>query len=85
MNIEAYKTRTVPELFPDSVELDCVKEPDSGTLKLASLNSTYQTDTNNEGMRFFVENVLAKINPRRMNFLSRRTKMTLSEMFTITD
>ena len=34
---------------------------------------------------FFIENILSKINPKYSNFSTNKTRVSLSEMFTVTD
>lgn len=86
MLVDAFQNRQVPVGFPDSVRVYYTVTEGTETRKFQGISNQYRRDAkNNKAMQFFVENVLARINPKKSNFQALRTKLKLSEIYTITD
>ena len=75
----------VPNDFPKNVKINVSLSKETNVLKFQNLHPEYRKFTDNKEFLFFVENILAKINPKYSNFEENKTKIVISQIFTITD
>ena len=80
-----YKNDSVPIEFPSTIKINASLNRETGILKFKNLHSKYQKFTDNKEFSFFIENILAKVNPKYSNFTMNKTRLFLSKMFTVTD
>ena len=61
---EAYRRQEVPSTFPSSVEVQYEVETGTNLKTFAAITDDYRTSATDEGMLFFIENVLSRVNPK---------------------
>jgi hypothetical protein len=82
---EAYRRQEVPSTFPSSVEVQYEVETGTNLKTFAAITDDYRTSAKDEGMLFFIENVLSRVNPKQHEFSFDRATRPLSEIFTVSD
>ena len=71
----------MPSGFPTSL----LTVDTSSPILTVEIDSDYRTNVDCEELHFFLNNVLSKISPRRINFVTDRSSKKLSKIFDVTD